>query len=69
MFEVQGQFEAQQIIEAFRRGTVPRRYASELMIGRNFWLDALIEDMDFVANGTSKIRIISAHYGGGKSHF
>lgn len=68
-FEIEGQFVAQQILESLRQGTVPKRYASQLMIGRTFWLDALDEDMDFVANGASKIRFLSAPYGGGKSHF
>lgn len=39
------------------------------MIGRDFWLSALTEDMVFVASGASKIRFLSAPYGGGKSHF
>lgn len=68
-FEIEGQFVAQQILESLRQGTVPRRYAPQLMVGRTFWLDALDEDMDFVANGASKIRFLSAPYGGGKSHF
>ena len=39
------------------------------MIGRQFWVDALTEDLDFVAKGASKIRFLSAAYGGGKTHF
>jgi len=69
MIEIEKPFEAQQILESLRQGTVPKRYAPRLMIGRTFWLDALDEDMDFVANGASKIRFLSAPYGGGKSHF
>ncbi|MFX0194901.1 MAG: BREX system ATP-binding domain-containing protein [Candidatus Hodarchaeota archaeon] len=69
MFEIKEQFVAQQILECLRQGTVPKQYAPQVMIGRTFWLDALGEDMDFVANGASKIRFLSAPYGGGKSHF
>ncbi len=68
-FEVKKAFEAQQILEPLRQGTVPKKYASELMIGRDFWLSALTEDMVFVASGASKIRFLSVPYGGGKSHF
>ena len=63
------QFEAEQILGSLRQGTVPKKNASQIMIGRTFWLDALGEDMDFVAKGGSKIRFLSAPYGGGKSHF
>ena len=66
---IQNTFEAQKIIDSLRHGTVPKQYATELMIGRKFWLDAIDEDIDYVAQGTSKIRFISASYGGGKSHF
>ena len=62
-------FEAQQVLETFRQGTVSKEHASTLMIGREFWIDALTEDLDFVARGASKIRFLSAPYGGGKSHF
>lgn len=69
MIEIEKPFEAQQILESLRQGTVPKEHAPELMVGRTFWLDALGDDMAFVANGASKIRFLSAPYGGGKSHF
>jgi len=56
-------------MQSFRQGTVSKRYARQLMIGREFWLDALTEDLEYVANGGSKIRFLSAAYGGGKTHF
>lgn len=66
---IQSKFEAQKIIDSLRQGTVPKQYAMELMVGREFWLDAIAEDIDYVSQGASKIRFISASYGGGKSHF
>lgn len=66
--EVADSFEAQQVLQSLRQGTVSKRHARRLMIGRQFWVDALSEDLDFVANGASKIRFLSAPYGGGKTH-
>ncbi|TET74794.1 MAG: hypothetical protein E3J56_01760, partial [Candidatus Aminicenantes bacterium] len=69
MVDIEKPFEAEQVLGSLRQGTVPKKHASKLIIGRTFWLDALREDMDFVASGASKIRFLSAPYGGGKSHF
>lgn len=64
--EITSAFEAQQVLQSFRQGTVSKRHARNLMIGRQFWVDALTEDLDFVANGASKIRFLSAAYGGAR---
>lgn len=62
-------FEAQKILDALRTGTVPIQYLKLLTTGREFWIKAIKEDLSFITQGASKIRFISAHYGGGKTHF
>jgi len=70
--EVKGKlssFEAQRILDTLRAGTVPIQYLELLTAGREFWVGAIKEDLSFISQGASKIRFISAHYGGGKTHF
>jgi hypothetical protein len=67
--KVSDPFEAEQVLQSFRQGTVSKLNARKMMVGREFWMDAISEDLDFVAKGASKIRFLSAPYGGGKSHF
>ena len=61
--------EGRRILEALRRGGVPTDYAESLLVGRGHWLSSVHEDLEFVANGGAKSRLIVAPYGGGKTHF
>lgn len=61
--------EAEKIIESFRQGTVPIQHLEFYSVGRERWLASVYKDLDFVAQGGSKVRFLSAPYGGGKTHF
>ena len=67
--EILSSFEAEKLLGALRTGTVPVHHLELATAGRQFWLEAFDEDLAFVSQGGSKIRFISAHYGGGKTHF
>lgn len=60
---------AERIIDALRSGVVPSAGIRELSVGRENWLDSVRHDLSFVASGASKLRILSAPWGGGKTHF
>lgn len=62
-------FESEKILEALRKGVVPIHHLQRFSVGRNFWLDSIKSDLDFVRQGASKVRFLSAPYGGGKTHF
>lgn len=62
-------FEAQRLLDALRVGTVPNEHLELFSIGREYWLEAIKEDLLFIKQGASKVRFVSAHYGGGKTHF
>ena len=62
-------FEAESVVEAFRRGTVPSEHLHLYTLGRDRWLQAVARDLDFVSQGGSKVRFLAAPYGGGKTHF
>jgi hypothetical protein len=61
--------DAEKVIESFRQGTVPTQYLELFSVGRDRWLASIYRDLDFVARGGSKVRFLSAPYGGGKTHF
>jgi len=61
--------DAEKIIESFRQGTVPIQYLELYSVGRDRWLASVSKDLDFIARGGSKVRFLSAPYGGGKTHF
>lgn len=61
--------DAEKIIESFRQGTVPIGHLELYSVGRERWLESVYRDLDFVAKGGSKVRFLSAPYGGGKTHF
>lgn len=63
------QFDAERIIDALRVGVVPPCHLSELSVGRRQWLESVRHDLQFVAGGASKVRLLSAPWGGGKTHF
>jgi hypothetical protein len=62
-------FSTEAIIESFRQGTVPTRHLELYSVGRERWLESISRDLAFIAQGGSKIRFLSAPYGGGKAHF
>ena len=62
-------FEAQRLLDALRVGTVPNEHLELFPTGREYWLDAIKEDLSFIKQGASKVRFVSAYYGGGKTHF
>lgn len=62
-------FDAERIINSLRIGTVPVDYLQFFTCGREEWLNAVKEDLDFISKGASKVRFLSASYGGGKTHF
>lgn len=62
-------FESEKILEALRKGVVPMDHLQRFSVGRKFWLDSIKSDLDFVCQGASKVRFLSAPYGGGKTHF
>lgn len=61
--------DAEKVIESFRQGTVPTNYLALYFVGRDRWLSSVDRDLDFIARGGSKVRFLSAPYGGGKTHF
>lgn len=63
------QVEARSILEALKRGGVPIEKAQYLAVGRGEWLSSVREDLNFIATGGAKPRLIVAPYGGGKTHF
>jgi P-loop Domain of unknown function (DUF2791) len=62
-------FDAEQIIDTLRYGVVPSHNANAYSVGREYWLDAVTDDLIYVSKGASKLRFISAKWGGGKTHF
>ena len=63
------QIEARGILEALKSGAVPTEHAELMAVGRDSWLSSVREDLEFIAAGGSKSRLIVAPYGGGKTHF
>ena len=61
-------FDAQRLITSLRTGTVPAHHLRQLTVGREDLLDSLNEDLEFVSAGGSKVRLLAASYGGGKTH-
>jgi len=62
-------FESEIILESLRKGVVPIHNLKRFSVGRQFWLDSITSDLDFVRQGASRVRFLSAPYGGGKTHF
>jgi len=63
------QFDAERIVDALRAGVVPPGHLRDLSVGRTQWLESVKHDLHFVAQGASKLRLLSAPWGGGKTHF
>jgi len=62
------QLDAQRVITSLRVGTVPVEHLRTFTVGRQDLLDSVKEDLDFVSGGGSKVRLLAASYGGGKTH-
>lgn len=62
-------FEAEKIINALRDGVAPSSNLRELSVGRENWLDSVMHDLNVVVSGASRVRFLSAPWGGGKTHF
>jgi len=61
--------DAEKAVESFRQGTVPIGHLELYSVGRERWLTSVSRDLSFIAQGGSKVRFLSAPYGGGKTHF
>jgi hypothetical protein len=57
------------IIAALRAGVVPRVGLQHIQVGRQREVEALIKDIDRVADGGSTMRFIIGEYGAGKTFF
>jgi hypothetical protein len=57
------------LIQALRAGVVPRVGQHLIQVGRSREIDALIRDIDRIADGGSAFRLIIGEYGSGKTFF
>lgn len=57
------------LIQALRAGVVPRVGQHLVQVGRASEIDALIKDLDSVADGGTAFRLIIGEYGAGKTFF
>lgn len=57
------------IIQSLRAGVVPRRGHQHIQVGRAEEVQALLQDLDRVADGGSALRFIIGDYGSGKTFF
>ena len=57
------------VIQSLRAGIVPRSGLHMIQVGRNREIEALIKDIDRVADGGATIRFIIGEYGSGKTFF
>ena len=58
---------AQTIINSLKGGVVPRIGLPYIAVGRRREVEALLHDVDVVANGGASFRFIVGKYGSGKS--
>jgi hypothetical protein len=62
--------EARTIIEALRKGTVPVEHVPLFTVGRERWLQLVVDDLEsYIAEGGAKVRFLNGDYGDGKTHF
>ena len=61
--------DAEATVESLRQGTASSRNVESLSVGRERFLRSVRRDLDFVAQGGSKVRFLCAPWGGGKTHF
>lgn len=67
MEDVLKQKQYRAILSALGGGTVPREGLSHIAVGRAFEIDALLNDVDFIADGGCACRFIVGAYGSGKT--
>lgn len=59
----------EEILDALRRGTVPRRSLDAFAVGLDRFEDTLDAELDSVAEGQSKFKAVRGEYGSGKTFF
>ena len=57
------------MISALRAGVVPRVGLQHIQVGRSAELEAIIGDIECIADGKAAFRIIAGDYGSGKTFF
>lgn len=57
------------ILNALRAGVVPRLGLQHIQVGRGREVDALVKDIDRIADGGAGIRFVIGEYGAGKTFF
>lgn len=57
------------IIQALRSGVVPRLGLQHIQVGRQGEIEAIVRDIDRVADGGASVRFIIGSYGSGKTFF
>lgn len=57
------------VIQSLRAGVVPRQGQHLVQVGRSRELEALVRDLDRLAEGGTAFRLITGEYGAGKSFF
>ena len=57
------------LIQSLRAGVVPRVGQHLIQVGRSLEIDALIKDIERVADGGSAFRLVTGEYGAGKTFF
>jgi len=57
------------IVQSLRAGVVPRRGHQHVQVGRADEVEALIRDLERIADGGSAIRFVIGEYGSGKTFF
>lgn len=57
------------ILNALRAGVVPRLGLQHIQVGRGREVDALVKDIDRIADGGASIRFVIGEYGAGKTFF
>ena len=58
---------AQTVLNSLKRGVVPRTGLPYVTVGRKHEIDALLHDVDIIAEGGASFRFIVGRYGSGKS--
>ena len=57
------------VIQCLRTGVVPRLGQQHIQVGRAREVEALVKDIDRIADGGSAVRFIIGEYGSGKTFF
>jgi len=57
------------VIQSLRAGVVPRMGIQHIQVGRLREIEALLKDIDRIADGGSSIRLVIGEYGSGKTFF